>query len=85
MANPTKPFVLKPVVGRATPSISLRAVRLSNGVLAGPKGGDSAANAPETTPAVRTQKIYASCTEVKVLDSKVDASQSIAICLTFPK
>ena len=32
MADPPKQNVLKLVVGRATPSISLRAVRLSNGV-----------------------------------------------------
>ena len=32
VADPTKQNVLKVIVGRATPSISLRAVRLSNGV-----------------------------------------------------
>ena len=32
VADPTKRSVFKVVVGRATPSISLRAVRLSNGV-----------------------------------------------------
>jgi hypothetical protein len=32
VAGPTDPFAFKVAVGRATPSISLRAVRLSNGV-----------------------------------------------------
>ncbi len=58
VADPTKQNVLKVVVGRATPSISLGTVRLSNGVPACNKSISGCGLARDHTPPVRAQTVF---------------------------